>query len=259
MSNAGALPRGRWSGLGAMDERAAFYLLLFFAALVAGLVLATPLAFRKYGDNAYIGMAIATGLAALAAAAVAERAEPARALWLILGVALLLRLFLLLLDPLLSTDIYRYVWDGKVQAAGINPYRYVPADAALASLRDAAIYPHINRADTAVTIYPPVAEMFFFLVTRFGENVATMKVALLACEGVTATMIVLLLRQLARPVTRIVAYAWHPLPLWEIANSGHVDALMVALMMLGLWLALTARPLRGAASIALAGLVKPFA
>lgn len=242
-----------------MNERAAFYLLILFGALIAGLVLATPLAFWKYGDNAYIGIAVATGLAALAAATVAERAAPARALWLIFAIAVLLRLFLLLLDPLLSSDIYRYVWDGKVQAAGINPYRYVPADAALASLRDTAIYPHINRADTAVTIYPPVAEMFFFLVTRFGESVTTMKVAFLACEGVTVTMIVLLLRRLARPATRIAAYVWHPLPMWEIANSGHVDALMVALMMLGLWLALSGRPLRGAASIALAALVKPFA
>jgi alpha-1,6-mannosyltransferase len=259
VSGANVAPRSRWSRLSAIDERAAFYLLIFFGALVAGLVLATPLAFWKYGDNGYIGMAIATGLAALGAVTVAERTAHARALWLIFGVAVLLRLFLSFLDPLLSSDIYRYVWDGKVQAAGINPYRYVPADAALASLRDTAIYSHINRADYAVTIYPSVAQMFFFLVTRFGENVTTMKVALLACEGVTVTTIVLLLRQLARPATRIVAYAWHPLPMWEIANSGHIDAFMVALMMLGLWLALSGRPLRGAAWIALAGLVKPFA
>ena len=57
--------------------------------------------------------------------------------------------------PFLSSDMYRYVWDGRVQVAGINPYRYVPADPALQSLRDDAIYPHINRADIARTIYPP--------------------------------------------------------------------------------------------------------
>jgi alpha-1,6-mannosyltransferase len=255
----GTAPHNLLSRLGAIDDRTAFYLLMFFGALVIGLVLATPFAFWKHGDNAYVVIAIATGLAALGAAIVAEHASPARALWLIFAVAVLSRLFMLLLDPLLSTDIYRYIWDGKVQAAGINPYRYVPADPALASLRDTVIYPNINRADYAVTIYPPVAQMFFFLVTRFGESVTTMKVALLACEGVTVTMILLLLRQLARPATRIVAYAWHPLPMWEIANSGHIDAFMLALMMLGLWLALTGRPLRGAASIALAALVKPFA
>ena len=61
------------------------------------------------------------------------------------------------------------------------------------------------------------------------------------------------------PATRLAAYLWHPLPLWEIANSGHIDALMVALMMLGLWLALTARPLLGVLAISLGALAKPLA
>ena len=67
----------------------------------------------------------------------------------------------------------------------------------------------------------------------------------------------LLLRRMDRPVTRVIAYFWHPLPMWEIANSGHVDALMVALMLLGLWIALTGHALRGAVLIALSALVKP--
>ena len=85
--------------------------------------------------------------------------------------------------PRTSDDAYRYVWDGRVQAAGINPYRYAPADPALAELRDDAIFPKINRAEYAVTIYPPVAQMFFFLVTRLGENVTTMRLAMLGCEA----------------------------------------------------------------------------
>ena len=60
-------------------------------------------------------------------------------------------------------------------------------------------------------------------------------------------------------MTRLVAYAWHPLPLWEIANNGHVDALMVALMMLGIWLAVSGYPLRGAVAVALGALAKPLA
>ena len=59
-------------------------------------------------------------------------------------------------------------------------------------------------------------------------------------------------------MTRVVAYLWHPLPLWEIANSGHVDALMLALMLLGLWIALSGHALRGAALIAFSVLVKPY-
>jgi hypothetical protein len=48
------------------------------------------------------------------------------------GVAILMRLVLLPLTPELSDDIYRYLWDGQVQLAGINPYRYAPAAAELA-------------------------------------------------------------------------------------------------------------------------------
>jgi hypothetical protein len=71
-------------------------------------------------------------------------------------------------------------------------------------------------------------------------------------------MIALLLRRMNRPVTRVTAYLWHPLPLWEVANSGHVDALMVALMLLGLWIALAGHALRGAVLVAFSVLVKPY-
>ena len=93
-----------------------------------------------------------------------------------------MRLALLFVEPYLSTDIYRYVWDGRVQAAGINPYRHVPSAPEVAHLRDAAIFPNINRADYAVTIYPPAAQAIFLAVTRLGESVVAMKLGLLAFE-----------------------------------------------------------------------------
>ena len=163
------------------------------------------------------------------------------------------------IEPLLSTDLYRYIWDGRVQAAGINPYLYVPADPALAALRDAAIYPHINRADYAVTAYPPVAEMFFFVVSRIAETATAMRLAMVACEIVIVAVVIDLLRRLALPATAVVAYAWHPLAIWEIANNGHVEALMVALMMLGVWLLVRAQRVRGAVAVTLAALAKPYA
>ncbi len=244
---------------GTQSEAAALLRLLGLGAAVVALTAATPFAFRAGGDNAYMALAIATGLVAIAATAVAQRAPVGAALWTIAAVAIPLRIYLLVTEPLLSTDIYRYVWDGLVQGAGVNPYRYVPADETLAFLRDNAVYPNINRADYAVTIYPPVAQALFFLATRLSASVAAIKLALVACEVVTVAMIVLLLRRIGQPVSRIVAYAWHPLPLWEIANNGHIDALMVSLMMLGLWLAASGRPLRAGAAVALGALAKPFA
>ena len=240
------------------EKQRPLYPLAVIGAAFAGLTLAAPFAFQAGGDNAFFALAVPAGLLALAAARVAERTPANRALWLIFGIGVLLRVYVLLFEPLLSTDIFRYIWDGKVQATGINPYRYFPAHDALAHLRDATIFPRINRADYAVTIYPPVAELFFLLVTRIGESVTVMRLALLGCEAASVSLIVLFLRRMQRPATRVVAYFWHPLPLWEIANNGHIDALAVALMLLGLWVALTGHAMRGAVLIALAALVKPY-
>jgi alpha-1,6-mannosyltransferase len=242
-----------------LGNQAQLWMLAATGVAAIALTFLTLLAFRHAGDNGYMVAAVASGLVALTAAGIAERTSGLRAVMIIAGVALLLRAIALSLDPLLSSDIYRYIWDGRVQAAGINPYRYAPADQALAALRDAAIFPNINRAEYALTIYPPVAQMFFFLVTRLGENVTTMRAAMLGCEAGLVILIGLLLNRLGLPVTRVVAYAWHPLPVWEVANNGHVDVLMVALMMLGIWLAVMGRPLQGAASIVLGALAKPFA
>jgi alpha-1,6-mannosyltransferase len=241
-----------------VDGVSSLLLLTAIGVVIVGLTSATPFAFETFGDNAFMAMTIPAGLLTIAATAQAERAAPALALWLIFGVAIVLRAYVILFDPLLSSDIYRYVWDGKVQAAGINPYRHIPSDPALASLREGAIFPHINRATTAVTIYPPVAQFFFLIVTRIGENVTVMRLALVGCEAVTVVIIMLFLRRMNQPVTRVVAYLWHPLPLWEIANSGHVDTLMVALMLLGLWIAVSGQALRGAILIAFSVLVKPY-
>ena len=234
------------------------YLLAGIGAIFAGLTVVTPFAFHAGGDNAFIALAIPASLLTLMATRVAQRTPTKRALWLIFGIGFLLRIYVLLFDPLLSTDIFRYIWDGRVQAVGINPYRYFPAHDTLAHLRDAVIFPRINRADYAGTIYPPVAEFFFLMVTRIGENVNVMRLALLGCEAVIVTIVILFLRRMERPTTRVVAYFWHPLPIWEVANNGHVDALAVALMMLGLWVALTGRAMRGAVMIALGILVKPY-
>src|SRR5580693_2104211 len=182
------------------------HVLAGIGAVLAALTVVTPFAFEAFGDNAFIALSVAAGLLTIVATRLIERVRPDRALWLIFGLGIMLRAYVLLFDPLLSSDIYRYVWDGRVQSAGINPYRYLPTDEALAFLRDGTIFPHINRAATAVTIYPPVAQFFFLIVTRLGDSVTVMRLALLGCEAVTVTTIMLLLRRINRPMTRVIAY-----------------------------------------------------
>ncbi|MGA7486850.1 MAG: glycosyltransferase family 87 protein [Xanthobacteraceae bacterium] len=156
-----------------------------------------------------------------------------RALATILLVGLAMRCLLLPGTPV-STDIFRYVWDGRVQGAGINPYLHVPADAMLAALRDGAIYPHINRADYAPTIYPPTSQIVFYLVTRISEATIAMKAAMVAFEALAVWIIMQLLAARGLPRSRILLYAWHPLPLWEFARSGHVDIVAIAFLLLAL-------------------------
>lgn len=78
-----------------------------------------------------------------------------------------------------------------------------------------------------------MAQFFFFAVTRLSESITAMRLALIGCEIVTLLALVDLLRRFNKPLTLAVAYAWHPLAVWEIANSGHVDALMVMFIMVG--------------------------
>jgi len=163
------------------------------------------------------------------------RTQPSRSTFLtVIVFAALFRLSLLFAPPYLSDDIYRYVWDGRVQAAGINPYRYIPADPALAHLRDDQIYKRINRRDNAHTMYPPVAEGVWFLTTRVSESVTWMKATMIFFEGIAIWAIAQLLASFNLPRQRILLYAWHPLTVWEFAGSGHLDAIAIAFISLAL-------------------------
>jgi hypothetical protein len=145
-----------------------------------------------------------------------------------------------------------------VQAAGINPYRYIPAAPELTQLRDEAIYPKINRRDWAKTIYPPVAQVVFFLTTRICESVTWMKATMLGFELVTIWAIAQLLTLLGRPRQLLLLYAWHPLVVWEFAGSGHVDAIAIAFIALAFLAWQKKSDLGAGFTLACAALVKLF-
>jgi alpha-1,6-mannosyltransferase len=218
-----------------------------------------PVAHHGLGSNAFVLLIIFCGVGSLWAVRLSDAADPWKALWIVLVGAVAMRFSMVFVENYFSSDILRYVWDGRVQAAGINPYRYVPASPELSFLRDAEIFPHINRADYAVTIYPPAAQLLFLLHARIGGSVFAMKVMLLIFDAVTIASLIAILRLLGKPPAHVAAYAWHPLPVWEIAVNGHVDSAMVALMVLGLWIAMRGRTLLGGVITTLGALVKPTA
>ncbi|GAA3186704.1 glycosyltransferase 87 family protein [Nonomuraea roseoviolacea] len=145
--------------------------------------------------------------------------------------------------PSSSTDSFRYVWDGRVQAAGVSPYDHPPADPALAGLRDRWLFPsrcdardlwplpdggctRINRP-TVPTIYPPVAQGYFLLVHWLSPDGARHKVLQL---GGWVTAVVVLLALCGWNVRTAACWAWCPAVPVEAVNNAHVDMLAVLLV-----------------------------
>ena len=150
----------------------------------------------------------------------------------LLGV--LFRLTLLSLTPTLSDDIYRYLWDGRVQAAGLNPYRYAPSDPALAWLRTPE-WTFINHPDIP-TIYPPLMQVMFRFGVWLSPTVLMQKVPFLLCDVAIMGWLVWQLPRWGLSPAMSLIYAWHPLVIVEVAGSGHNDAWGVLWLLLGLGL-----------------------
>ncbi len=233
-------------------------LALIAASLVAVSVFA-PRLHAAGGLAAFCALAVSMAAASAWAATASDGIDDRRAVLIILAAAAAMRLPFILSEPYLSTDLYRYIWDGRVQGHGINPYRFVPTAPELAALRDSAIYPNINRADYAPTIYPPAAQMLFFLTTRISDSVLAIKACMLAFDALSIACLLGILRHLGLPGRWVAAYAWHPLVLWEIAGNAHIDAAMSGTMIFSIWLFLTRGPLQAAAVATIAALMKPIA
>ena len=201
---------------------------------------------------------VAVAVYFLAVARVLRRPLGDRALWLVLGVACAMRLVTLVAPPFLSSDVYRYVWDGRVQNAGINPYLMVPADPALRSLRDGAIFPRINRADYASTVYPPMAQLIFRVVGWFGESVLAMKLAMLGFDIVAMLAMLWLLGRAGLDRCRVLIYAWNPVVAWEFAGNAHIDAAVIGFVALAMVARVAGRRVLAGAILGAAVLTKFF-
>jgi alpha-1,6-mannosyltransferase len=149
--------------------------------------------------------------------------------------AVAMRLVLLPAPPTLTTDQFRYRWDGRVARHGINPYRYSPDEPSLRALRFPG-WERINYPGTR-TPYPPLAQLTFWLnAACLGDTILGLKLLFTAFDLATTALLLLLLRAVGRPPADVLIYAWHPLVVTETALSGHQDALGVFFFVAALWL-----------------------
>ena len=156
--------------------------------------------------------------------------RPGLSLPVVLLLALLFRLTMLASPASLSGDVYRYVWDGRVQSAGINPYAHAPDATALAHLRDDG-FQQINHRQIP-TIYPPLSQLYFRLVCLIDPSPLAMKIAFVLADVGIVAVLLLALRHRRQAPSRILLYAWNPLPIIEVAGNGHLDSLAILLLLL---------------------------
>jgi alpha-1,6-mannosyltransferase len=147
----------------------------------------------------------------------------------------------------IDDDIHRYVWDGRLQRLGYNPYLVIPSDPAFAALHTSETHT-LNNPDLP-SPYPPGAQFFFRAVTAIHESTFALKVAFVLCELAIIILLLDVLRARGQPAHLVLAFAWNPLLAIEVAGSGHID-IVVALLLLVAAAALLRR-WRAAAAVAL--------
>jgi len=133
------------------------------------------------------------------------------------------------MPPGLDDDIHRYVWDGRVQRLGYNPYIVIPGDPALASLHTSETRT-LNNPEVP-SPYPAGAQLFFRAVTSIHESIFALKVTFVACDLAIVLVLLDVLRRSRQGEHWVLAYAWHPLLAIEVAGSGHVDIVGVLLLL----------------------------
>ena len=153
-----------------------------------------------------------------------------RVLLIGLSLAALWHFAFLLVPPGSDDDIHRYVWDGRMQRLGYNPYLVVPSDPALAALHTPETRT-LNHPELP-SPYPAGAQLFFRAVTAIHESIFALKVAFVLCDFAIVLILLDTLRRSGQAAHWVLAYAWNPLLATEVAGSGHIDIVGVLLLLI---------------------------
>ncbi|MHC4079961.1 MAG: glycosyltransferase 87 family protein [Planctomycetota bacterium] len=199
-----------------------------------------------------------------------QAARAGRVSLLVVGVAVLARLAVLLThQPALSDDVYRYTFDGRNLAHGVNPYVVRPQDRIQAHERwpgEAAVAALVNNPELH-TIYLPASQWVFagaglLTPSAWSSPQAAARVyraVFIAFDVAVIGLLLLALRRAGRSPWWAALYAWHPLPVTEIAGTGHQESVGIALLVAALLVAAPTmrRAWQWTSLLAFSALVKP--
>lgn len=169
-------------------------------------------------------------------------APATRKFWI--AASLVFRIALLFAIPNLSDDFYRFIWDGRILAAGEDPFAEVPSwymshTHNIPGL-DASLYASLGATET-FTIYPPVAQLIFWLSVKLSPDsiygsAVIMKVILFAFEVATLWILARTLRAFQQPASRLLLYATNPLVILEFTGNLHFEGIMIFFLLLAIYL-----------------------
>ena len=232
-----------------MNVSPAWRISFFGAILLASLTICSR-HFADRGGPPFMASLTVAGIAYLLAIREFFRAPkfPRRVVVIGLVLAAVWNIEFLRLPPGMDDDIHRYVWDGRLQRLGYNPYLVVPSDPAVEGLHTAETR-SLNNPDLP-SPYPPGAQLFFRAATAIQESTFALKVAFVICEFAIVFLLLDILRRSRQGSHLVLAFAWNPLLAIEVAGSGHID--IVGVLFLVISAAALARRWRPTAAVALA-------
>jgi alpha-1,6-mannosyltransferase len=198
------------------------------------LLLALSICSRNFGDRGgpyFMASLTVAGIAYLLAICEFFDTPKFQGRVVVIGLALaaLWHIAFLSTPPGPDDDIHRYLWDGRLQRLGYNPYVVVPGDPTLAGLHTLETRT-LNHPDLP-SPYPAGAELFFRAVTAIHESVFSLKVAFVACDLAIVLVLLDILRRSGQGAHWVLAYAWNPLLAVEVAGSGHIDIVGALLLL----------------------------
>ncbi|MGH9815947.1 MAG: glycosyltransferase 87 family protein [Candidatus Acidiferrales bacterium] len=223
---------------------------------------------RRWDDlTGFVVETVAAGLAAgifyFVTLFLLEKTTDRRAaFWLILAAAVLFRLQLLPLPPVLSDDLHRYRWEARVQAAGCNPYAVRPEDPRLAALREEDWEKVSGRG--IPSIYPPLTELVFRAAWPLLEGVplrtslVLLKLPFLAADLAVMALLAWWISASGGRNYQLAVYAWNPLLIVEFAASGHLDPLVLLAVLASVLALLKRRHVLATLLLTAGALIKAF-
>ncbi|MEZ4905576.1 MAG: glycosyltransferase 87 family protein [Spirosomataceae bacterium] len=161
-----------------------------------------------------------------------------------LGVAIGFRIILLFSTPALSDDYFRFIWDGRLLAAGYNPYLYLPSDLLPSPVASKAhltqqLFDGLNSPHY-FTVYPPLNQLLFAASAWLSGgnviwNIVLLRLWIILAEiGTIGLMIRFLPKVLKIPknTQAPLIYALNPLVIVELTGNLHFEAVTIFFVLL---------------------------